>query len=294
MKTLNLARVFSQDASSLREARERALATHFTDIRAAGNEVEVAVRAYLRRMLPPRFHVTHGHLIDSDQRVSPQLDVIVADNFSLPSLLTTSDGTEYVPATSALAIGEVKSTYYQSKRYFERMQVVLADIGSMNRPLIANTAYNGLESHTLLTDIVLPNKNKYLNNLFSFFLSVDAGDFDFQNVKTTFAESRVAHLPNLSVLLNRGMIMYGRTQGGQLSVEDYPSTANGSGYDWMFAEGMALDGGTKEGTHLLMLFGALMEHLAWIRLEPPNVGEYIGRMKAYSRSSLVWAGEDQR
>ena len=88
---------------------------------AAGNEVEVSVRDYLRRMLPPRYYVTHGHLIDTTHRVSPQLDVIIADNFSLPSLLTTRDGTEYVPATSVLAIGEVKSTYYHSKRGLQEL-----------------------------------------------------------------------------------------------------------------------------------------------------------------------------
>lgn len=123
--TLDLAGIFQSDAEALQRARADAIRIHATDIRAAGNQVEQAVRDYLKRMLPPRYYVTNGHLIDSNNRVSPQLDIVIADNFSLPSLLTTRDGTEYIPITSVYAIGEVKSTYYQSQRYFERFYSVL-------------------------------------------------------------------------------------------------------------------------------------------------------------------------
>ena len=119
---LDLGAIFRQDAEALRAARETAMQIHSTDIRAAGNQVEAAVREYLRRMLEPRYHVTSGHLIDPESRVSPQIDIIIADNFGLPSLLTTQDGTEYIPITSVLAIGEVKSTYYKSKGYYEKVR----------------------------------------------------------------------------------------------------------------------------------------------------------------------------
>ena len=109
-KTLNLAEIFKADAEELWQARERAAQIHRTnDIRAAGDEVEQAVRDYLCRMLPSRYYVTSGHLIDSGHLVSPQLDVIIADHFSLPSLLTTRDGTKYIPITSVYAIGDVQS-----------------------------------------------------------------------------------------------------------------------------------------------------------------------------------------
>ena len=64
-KALNLAEVFRDDAAELRRERENAIRIHGTgDIKAAGNHVESSVRDYLRRMLPPRFYVTNGHLID--------------------------------------------------------------------------------------------------------------------------------------------------------------------------------------------------------------------------------------
>ena len=69
-KTLNLAAVFKSDAEELLRSREEAIRIHGTNIRAAGNEVEQAVRNYLKRMLPPRYYVTSGHLIDQEGRVS--------------------------------------------------------------------------------------------------------------------------------------------------------------------------------------------------------------------------------
>ena len=135
-KILDLAGNFKSDAEELRKAREEAIRIHPTDIRAAGNEVERAVRDYLRRSLPSRYYVTSGHLIDSGSIVSPQQDIIIADNFGLPSLYTTKDGTEYVPITSVHAIGEVKSTYRQAERPFEKLHEDLQQISEMDRPLV--------------------------------------------------------------------------------------------------------------------------------------------------------------
>ena len=87
---LDLGAIFRQDAEALRAARETAMQIHSTDIRAAGNQVEAAVREYLRRMLEPRYHVTSGHLIDPESRVSPQIDIIIADNFGPPFIFDDS------------------------------------------------------------------------------------------------------------------------------------------------------------------------------------------------------------
>ena len=188
IRQLDLASVFASDAADIAKARTEATSIHGTgDIRAAGNEVEIAVRDYLRRILPPRWYVTSGHLIDQAGKTSPQLDVIIADNFNLPSLLTTKDGTEYVPITSTLAIGEVKSTYRHSERPYERFSNVLQGIHEeMHRPLIENTAYPEISKNSAIEDLIINNPNKYLNHLFSFVLIADSGDFDFRKIETTF------------------------------------------------------------------------------------------------------------
>jgi hypothetical protein len=112
MKTLDIPAIFKSDADDIIKCREDAIRIHRSDNRAAGNEVEMCVRDYFHRMLPPRYYVTQGHLIDISGNVSSQLDVIVSDNFNLPSLQTTKDGTGYIPIDSVYYCGEIKSTYY--------------------------------------------------------------------------------------------------------------------------------------------------------------------------------------
>ena len=226
-KRFDLARAFARDAALLRLARESAMLIHPTDVRAAGNEVEKSVRDYFRRILPPRYYVTSGHLIDCDQRVSPQIDIIIADAFNLPSLYTTQDGTEYVPTTSVFAIGEVKSTYYKSGAYFQEFGKSLAKIACMHRPLTENTAYGGeLRGDTTLLDMVRGSKNKVLNHLFSFLFCVDAGDFSFEDVASHFNSTNPALLPNVTVLLNDGALSRTRiNEGGEGKYHKYPTEA---------------------------------------------------------------------
>lgn len=288
--TLDLAGIFTSEAKRLQRARERAIQLHSTDIRAAGNEVEQAVRDYLKLMLPPRYYVTSGHLIDSGNLISPQLDVIIADNFGLPSLLTTRDGTEYVPITSVYAIGEVKSTYYRSENPYGRANHSLREISRMDRPLVENTAYAGMKSSTTFIDIVRGSRNKYLNNLYAFLMCIDGGDFAFEKVKTFLSSADPELLPNISVLLNRGIVLYGkRDEQRGIRQYNYPNEAEHSDGDWCFLEGAAKAGGTIEGNHLATLYGALVDHLSGSHLDPPSAYRYTTQMQAFRRSSLLWA-----
>lgn len=112
MKSLNIPALFKREAKDFQIERENAIIIHGTsDIKAAGNQIEAHIREFFKRMLPKTLYVTHGHLIDCNGVVSPQLDIIIADTSNLPSLMTTKDGTEYIPIESAYAFGEIKSTY---------------------------------------------------------------------------------------------------------------------------------------------------------------------------------------
>ena len=288
--TLNLAGIFESDAEALRRAREEAIRLHPTDIRAAGNEVEQAVRDYLKRMLPPRYYVTNGHLIDTEGCVSPQLDVIIADNFSIPSLLTTKDCTEYVPITSVFAIGEVKSTYHNSKRYYDKFHNVLSLISSeLTRPLVENTVYGGLKPSTNMRDLYFGSPNKYLNNLYSFLLCIDGGDFDFENIKKLLTLANPELLPNMAVFLNAGIVAYAKRNDMSLEFHKYPIEVKNDEYDWCFMQGVKAEEGSSEGTHLATLYDQLISHLSTSHLESPNAYRYTAKMSLFRRSSLIWA-----
>ena len=287
---LNLAGIFASEAKELEKARERARILHPSDIRAAGNEVEQAVRDYLRRMLPPRFYVTHGHLIDSEHRVSPQMDVIIADNFSLPSLITAKDGTKYVPVTSVLAIGEVKSTYHHAKGYYSRFHDALNTISQMNRPLVENTIFKGINDTSTIRDMTLGSTNKYLNNLFSFMLCVDGGDFDILKVRNLLVSTDVQQLPNVAIFLNRGVVAYAnRHRLG--ATHKYPNEVNSSDFGWCFMELRGSEEGTMEGAHLAYLFGQLISHLSNSHLEPASAYEFIAAEMIGRKSSMIWADQ---
>ena len=289
---LNIPKVFRIDAEELQKARQKASVTHGTDIKAAGNHVEQAVRDYLRRMLASRYHVTAGHLIDSEGRTSPQIDVIIADNSNLPSLLTTSDGTEYIPIKSVYAIGEVKTTYYQSKQYFKRLHEVLSEIAGMNRPLVENTNRDGITDSTTLLEMARPRSpNKYWNNLFSFMICLEGGDFNFTTAKKFLTSVSPELLPGLSVMLDMGIVSYARRVSRGLQVARCPNEVSPSDYDWCFVKGKMTEDGSLEGTHLAVLYGALIDHLTGSYLEPPVVYEYTGQMSKFEPESLTWARE---
>jgi hypothetical protein len=81
MNILDIPAIFKSDAEELIKARNDSKRIHgAANIRAAGNEVEQPVRNYFRRMLPSKYYVTQGQIIDAVGKVSPQIDIIIADN----------------------------------------------------------------------------------------------------------------------------------------------------------------------------------------------------------------------
>jgi hypothetical protein len=101
-----------------------------------------AVRKFFKRILPGRFNVSQGHLIDRNKVVSPQLDMIISDNTTIPSLMTTSDDTVYIPIDSVFAIAEIKSAFYRSENYITKFSETLKYIREkMTRPLVENVSF---------------------------------------------------------------------------------------------------------------------------------------------------------
>ena len=293
-KALNLMHVFSGHAEELLRARDKSALLHRTsDIRAAGNHVEEAFRKFLKSVLSPRYYVTHGHLIDGGGNISPQLDVIIADQFNLPSVLTGNDGTEYIPATSAFAIGEIKSTYDHSKGHYKDFCKKICSINNdLSRPLISNTAYE-LTGQTELHHAILGSRNQYLNHLYSFLFCVDCGDFRFEKLKTTLTTVEPHVQPNVTVFLggdNSGILTYAKSKENSISYHKYPYEVQGRGYRWCFVQGREMEDGSQEGVHLANLYAQIFDHLASSHLERTRIYDYFQQMvtRGFSKSSLQW------
>lgn len=292
MRKLNLPEIFKREAEEIHRSRERAIKIHGSgDIKAAGNEIEEKIREFFRNMLPKNLYVTHGHLIDQNGVVSPQLDIIISDTTNLPSLMTTQDGTEYIPIDSVYAIGEIKSTYYKNSKYIESFSDVLSKIkDDMVHKEIINTAYMGtLNDDTLMRDLFLGKGNKILNKIYSFMLFVDKGDFSFGDVKNFFKNTQRKYLPNSVVIMNSGLISYGKIESNGFSFERYPEDVVIDDHHWYYMPLISNDDASIEGNTIGSLYHTLILHISNSYLEHPNLNLYLKSMLNGRKSQIECA-----
>ena len=225
MRKLDISGIFKSEADKLIKTRSDSIRIHGTgDIKAAGNEIEGHVRSIFRRMLPKNIYVTHGHLIDENGLVSPQLDIIIADTINLPSLMTTNDGTEYVPIDSVYCYGEIKSTYHKNYKYIEYFSDVIKKINEeMSHEIISNTAFSEeITDDTIMRDLILDKRNRYLNKIMTFMLVLDKGDFEFEDIKELYKKTDNKNLPDINIILNEGTILHGKVDGNRFTNNRYP------------------------------------------------------------------------
>jgi len=238
-------------------------------------------------MRPKRYEVTHGHLIDQHGTVSPQIDLIVADNNGMPSLFTAADGTRYIPVESVFAVAEIKSTFYRSQKPISGFSKTLRIIREeMARPLEINTAYEGLQDTTEMRHIMLGCLHKYLNPLFAFMVIVDAGDMTEDALDEELQGSLDMDLPAMTAILNRSIVFYGSCEDDGFKFEKYPALVSACDHSWHVSPMTGgSDGSTLEGNHLGMIYYALLSHLNQTFLEPPNLTQYFSRMLVGRKSS---------
>lgn len=294
IKNLNLNSVFRDKALDLLHSREQSKLIHGTsNIRAAGNHLEEAFRDFLKSLLPPRYYVTHGHLIDELGNTSPQLDVIIADQFNLPALITSNDGTQYVPANSTLVVGELKSTYNHAKGDFLDFSKKISSIyDTLSRPLIENTAYE-LSGQTEFHHAVIGSGNRYLNHLLSFFFCFNSGDFQIKKLEDVLVTKTPEHLPNVAVFLhgdNSGVISYAQQTTKGVGFNKYPIEVKTQDFRWCYMRGHEIANGSREGAHLAHLYSVIFDHLAGSHLERANIYGYFNELtqRGFSKSSMQW------
>lgn len=289
-KQLDIASIFNNYATEITAARTKAVQLHGTsDIKAAGNEIEEAVRNFFRNILPKKYNVTHGHLIDLNGKVSPQIDLIISDNNTLPSLLTAKDGTEYIPVDSVYAIAEIKSTFYKNKGYISEFSQKLQQIrNNLSHQLVSNTAYGGqITGDSTVAHVLLGSKNKYLNKIFSFLFCIDANDFDPSTVSSELDNIEKSFRPNMTILLNSGAICYGIATSNKFTFERYPDEIESINLTWHhvpFVSNSQHD--SIEGNTLSFIYYALLNHLVNSHLEPPNLDRYMNNTTLISKSAI--------
>ncbi len=257
-KTFDLAAGYRADAQGLRSARDRVSAIHASrDIRAAGNEMEIPVRKVISSKLPDRYKVAQGHVIDYRWRISPQLDIIIADSISSTPLFQSEDGTEYVPFESVYAIGEVKTAYTKAAAQIQGFSETLEHVRSLNR-------------------LWTPE-----NPLFTFMFFTEAGEFELDDIEDQYRATPANLLPSVICFLDKGVVLHARTSLNGFN-EVLPVAYNlcpstdvepGSENHWSFIRWK--DAAGDGAVNLMFIEVAIMQHLNRCRLEAPNLFAYI-------------------
>jgi len=290
LSNLDIEEIFRQDAQKLVDARKRSKVIHATfDIKASGNEVESAVRDFLRSRMPSNYYVGHGHIVDSNRQTSPQFDVLISDNTFIPILLRANDSTEYFPSESLYAIGEVKSTYEKSKKpikaFCESLKLVK---DKMSRETVFNTAYNGeIKNSTLMRDMILQRNNKVLNAIYSFMIFVDSEQFNIDDFKDCEKEFGNKYLPNHIIFLDKGIVFYGRITETRMLFERYPECVDNEENEWLLSAFGTDETKEKAGNHLGFLYYNLLEHMNSSLLEPVNLMPYFNSLFIGSKSKTI-------
>ncbi len=280
MKELKFRTIIENLIGEINEAKRKSGTIHSAgDINASGAEVENLIREKISLFLPERYLVKQGHIVNSEGKVSNQLDIIIFDRLNTPKFFETHNETIFYPIESVLAIGEIKKTLRKNDllEFRKKIKFIKCD---MNRKLVENTVFGeNISDHTSLFDIVnMRTDMKYKNPLFSFLFAIDQEDFD-----DVLIDDSYKYLPNDVYVLNYGYMIYGEIINKRINtkIEDEDPIME----NWVVIK--------KPGINCLaMMFNQLIDHLNKCYIEPFSISNYMANedfklmgvdIKAYGR-----------
>lgn len=251
------------------------------NIDSAGQQVEASLRILLKALLPGKVSVSHGHIVDKYSKVSNQQDFLITESFHTKSLIKTLDGTEFYPYEAIFACGEVKRTWSQNK-----LESAIKSITRIKQEL--NRSEISANQITSSTGFQIPDKitsNPCRNTLFACTFSIDFDKtYDERKIAAIYkTEENKKHLPNISVILNRGIIVCvdsDKLNKGEISIKLYPEhIASEEKYKWVR---LAL----KPEENLAYLIFMLTQHINDTILEKISAMEYAQSMINIPRTNI--------
>ena len=250
------------------------------NIRAAGDEVELAVKDFFARKLFPRYHVCDGHIVDSQLKISPQFDLIISENTKNPVLFNLADKSELIYYEPVFCFAEIKRSIYSVDLFSKFSKNIERMREEMKRedlpPNFIETGNTGLLSENKLT--TLPKRNPILKFLFfknSSNLKFDKLDYFLKNTK-------IENLPNYIVFLDSGVLVNlnkKKFDEGKISVNIYPEYETEENF-WALID---LD---SENNVLIYQYLLLLEHLNNTIVGTPEVLEYTQELFDFSLSNV--------
>lgn len=283
-KILSLNDFFRKDAEKILMASRLAdtIRGGMSDIKAGGNEVEIAVRNFFKEKLYPKYHVSDGHILDKNMHISPQLDLLIADNTKSPVFNVLADSSEILYYEPVYAYGEVKKSYYKRelldefsynlKRIKEQMdrECILPDVVECTNTL--------LKVRTNLTSYPLRNI------LFTFMFFSSSKGVNTQVLKDRLALLENSFLPNIMIFLDWGIVLNVDKkvyeEEHRLKINLYPEYISKEEGKWIVLN-------WDESSHILAYsYMLLLEHLNNSIVSIPDFNNYTSKIFDFSLTNI--------
>lgn len=250
------------------------------NIRAAGDQVELAVKNFFADKLYPKYHVCDGHIADNTLKVSPQFDIIISENSKNPVLFNLADKSEIVFYEPVYCFGEVKKSFYDKDILVDFSENVkrckLELVREQIAPNFIECSNAGFHIEEAVTDL------PYRNPLLSFLFFIDTRTVNTSSISSFLNLTDNKYLPNFIVFLDQGIILNVNKadfDNKKIKINLYPEFEKDENI-WVL---MNLG---NENDILTYQYLLIMEHLNNAVVSIPNLREYTKNIFDFSFSNF--------
>ena len=250
------------------------------NIRAAGDEVELAVKQFFKDKLFPKYHVCDGHIVDHTLNVSPQFDIIICENSKNPVLFNLADKSEIVFYDTVFCFGEVKKSFYDKNLLADFSANIKRCKHELVRDEISSNFVECSNSGFLVEE---PLTNlPYRNPLFTFLFFINTSAVSFEDLADTFSNTENKYLPNFIVFLDAGIVINVNKkdfEAKKITINLYPEFESEESI-WVL---MDLQGENNVLTYQYLL---ILEHLNNAIVSTPDLRKYTKNIFDFSPSNF--------
>lgn len=243
-----------------------------SNIRAAGDEVELAVKNFFHSKLYPKYHISDGHIVDSNLKISPQYDLIISDNSKNSVLFNLSDKSELIYFEPVFLFAEIKRSFY-SKDLIDKFSKNLKRFKSNIKrksiePNYIETGSTGILVENPLTKLPLRNP------ILSFMFFIDSSSLDMEKTGELLRKIDNKFLPNFIVFLDIGIIVNINKKdydNGKIKINLYPEYESEDNV-WVLIEM------NDSNNVLIYQYMLILEHLNNSIVDTPDVRKYTNKL----------------
>lgn len=105
--------------------------SHIPHCTGQGDHTESSWRKFLENILPKKYGIDRGYLIDSYGNVSDQIDAIIYDALYSPLIMISESGEKFIPVEAVYSIIEIKPTI--NKKYLEYANDKIESVKKLKR-----------------------------------------------------------------------------------------------------------------------------------------------------------------